>query len=119
MFYCLNAIDGSALWKFETGGTIFGSPAVNSGQVFVSSINNKLTLFCLDADNASKLWTFETKEAGYAYPVFAGRKLFFGYHSKFYVLRTGLAGPADWPMMCGNAARTGCNDRPAKTAQKP
>ena len=110
-FYCLDAKEGKRLWQFQTAGNVFTSPACCDGKVFVSSLSTKLTLYCLDAEDGKVNWTFETKEGGYACPVLAGRRLFVGYHSKFYCVRTGLKGPENWPMLGGNAARTGCYER--------
>lgn len=109
-FFCIDAKTGTKLWQFQTAGNVFTSPAVCENQVFVSSLSNKLTLYCLAAEDAKELWTFETKEGGYTNPVLAGNRLFVGYHSRFYCVRTGLKGPANWPMTSANPARTGCND---------
>ena len=107
---CLSTETGKESWGKETGGHIYAAAAIADDRVYVGSINDKLTMYCLDIYTGNVLWTHVTKEAGYAEPILAGRRLFLGYHSKFYCLKTGVAGPADWPMSGGNAARTGCND---------
>lgn len=108
-FFALNAADGNELWNVKTNGVIYGSAAVVSERVYFGSINNKLTLFALNTADGKQAWTFETKEAGYVWPVLAGRRLFVGYHSLFYALRTNRNGPIDWPMMSANPSRTGSN----------
>ena len=109
-FYCLKQDSGEVLWKIATEGTIFASASVTRDAVYVVSINNKLTLRCLNPDDGKQRWTFTTQEAGYATPVLWQRRVFVGYHSKFYCLRTAQPGPASWPMTGGNAARTNGND---------
>lgn len=111
VFRCIDATSGRALWDKETGGHIFAAPSIVDNRVYVGALNDKLTLYCFDASSGDELWTHETKEGGYAEPVLAGRRIFIGYHSAFYTLKTGVTGPAEWPMTGGNAARTGCNDR--------
>ncbi|HLX65078.1 MAG TPA: PQQ-binding-like beta-propeller repeat protein [Planctomycetota bacterium] len=107
---CLNASDGSEHWVKETGGHIYAAPAIVNDRVYIGSLNDKLTMYCLDADTGNVLWTHTTKEGGYAEPILAGRRLFIGYHSKFYCLKTGVPGPAAWPMSGGNPARTNSAD---------
>lgn len=107
LFHALNAADGKPVWEMKSGGVIYGPAAVASDRVYFGSINAKLTLYCLDVANGKPAWTFETKEAGYVWPVLAGRRLYVGYHSVFYALRTNKDGPVAWPMMSGNPSRTG------------
>lgn len=106
-FHALKAGDGTSLWNVKTNGVIYGPAAVASERIYFGSINNKLTLYCLETANGKTAWTFETKEAGYVWPVLTGRRLYVGYHSIFYALRTNKNGPPAWPMMSGNPARTG------------
>jgi outer membrane protein assembly factor BamB len=109
---CLDANNGHEIWRKETGGHIFAQPAVVGDRLYAGSLNNKLTMYCLNATDGKELWTHCTEEAGYAEPILAGRRLFMGYHSKFYGLKTGMPGPAAWPMSGGNPGRSGCNDGP-------
>jgi len=105
MLYCLN-LQGEKVWNFETGGNMYCSPAVSQGNVYTVGLNNKLTMFCLNAADGKSRWTFETREAGYAHPILCGRRMYVGYHSTFFVLRTGTEGPHEWTMMGGNPGRT-------------
>ena len=40
--YALDAASGAKLWEFETGDSIYNSPAVVGGTVFVGSFDNKV-----------------------------------------------------------------------------
>ncbi|MEI6234513.1 MAG: PQQ-binding-like beta-propeller repeat protein [Planctomycetota bacterium] len=107
---CLSAEDGREMWSRELGGHIYAQPALVGNRVYVGALNTKLTMYCLDAATGETLWTHVTTEGGYAEPIIVGRRLFVGYHSKFYCLKTGMPGPASWPMSGGNPGRSGCND---------
>ncbi len=54
--YCLDN-DGKLMWKFRTGGHIWGTPAYYKGNIFLGSYDCRL--YCLDLDG-NVLWRFET-----------------------------------------------------------
>jgi outer membrane protein assembly factor BamB len=57
--YCLDAINGSLIWRFHTNEpkmTNFGStPAVYGGKVFIGPDDGNM--YCLDANTGAKLWS--------------------------------------------------------------
>jgi len=56
--YCLDAMDGSTLWMFETGDWVESSPAVVDGRVYAGSNDNNV--YCLDANDGTEIWRFST-----------------------------------------------------------
>jgi hypothetical protein len=49
-FHCLDSDTGETLWTYETGGSIYSSPAVVPGKVLISSTDGKLYCFGIDPD---------------------------------------------------------------------
>jgi uncharacterized repeat protein (TIGR01451 family) len=56
--YALNASTGAKLWSFATGDTVFSSPAVANGVVYVGSFDGNV--YALNASTGAKLWSFQT-----------------------------------------------------------
>lgn len=50
--------DPAIHWTFETGDSIWGSPAVTDGSLFIGSTDG--TLYALDAETGDDLWSFHT-----------------------------------------------------------
>ncbi|KON32001.1 hypothetical protein AC478_01590 [miscellaneous Crenarchaeota group-1 archaeon SG8-32-3] len=67
--YCLNAYDGSLIWKKSAGGfiqahfaslvTLRSSPTVVNDRVYVGSLDTNL--YCLNANNGDIAWIYKTK----------------------------------------------------------
>jgi outer membrane protein assembly factor BamB len=56
----LHALDGASgdqLWEFDTGGPVYGSPAIVDGTAFVGSRAG--TLFAVDSSNGTKEWEYD------------------------------------------------------------
>jgi eukaryotic-like serine/threonine-protein kinase len=54
--YALNVINGSLLWKFKTGASIFqASPALSNNMVFIGSGDS--VVYALSADTGELLWS--------------------------------------------------------------
>jgi outer membrane protein assembly factor BamB len=75
----LHAIDrktGEAVWKFQTGGRVEGSPIVfNDGVVFGSSDGR---LYAAKLEGGTELWQLELGEALVASPAFGGKQIIIG-----------------------------------------
>ena len=54
--YCIDSVEGSLIWKHETGGTV-GSPAVSGGYVCFASQDKKL--YCLSSATGETVWEIE------------------------------------------------------------
>lgn len=60
--YALELKSGKELWKFQTGGRIRSTPAVNDdGTVFVGSFDGKL--YAVERDTGKLKWSYETEGA--------------------------------------------------------
>ena len=64
------------IWKYQKEGTIFSSPVVADGKVYVGS--DDWNLYCLDADDGSKLWNYTTRAAVDSTPAVVDGKVYFG-----------------------------------------
>ena len=60
VFWCLDARDGSPLWKFRvnTPGhkNLWSSPAIHKGRIYFGSYDGNV--YCLDAETGSEVWRF-------------------------------------------------------------
>ena len=73
--YCLDADDGSELWRAATGGAIVSSPALGEGIVYVGSVDRCLYAFSIT--DGAQLWRVRTRKPVLAPPlVYAGRVYF-------------------------------------------
>ena len=98
------------LWEFETGGSVWSSPAIGSdGTVYVGSYDNKL--YAINGKSGVKLWEFETGWDVYSSPaigsdgtVYVGSR-----DKKLYAIKTESLGLAKspWPMRGQNPLHTG------------
>jgi outer membrane protein assembly factor BamB len=75
----LHAIDrksGEAVWKFQTGGRVEGSPIVfNDGVVFGSTDGR---LYAASLDGGTEVWQLELGEALIASPAYGGQHIIIG-----------------------------------------
>ena len=49
---------GKEKWRFKTGGTVWSSPAISNGIVYVGSVDNNL--YAIDAVTGKEKWRFKT-----------------------------------------------------------
>ena len=60
IFWCLNASDGSVIWKFEVNArghkNLWSAPALHAGNVFFGSYDGNV--YCLDAESGAEVWRF-------------------------------------------------------------
>jgi eukaryotic-like serine/threonine-protein kinase len=54
--YCFDAVTGSKVWNFPTGGYADSTPAVVDGHVYAGSADGYV--YCLDASNGAKIWSY-------------------------------------------------------------
>jgi outer membrane protein assembly factor BamB len=74
--YCLNAETGEFVWRFQTGGSIYSSPAVVDGKVYIGSDDGNV--YCLDASTGAKLWNYQTGESVSSSPAISNGKVYVG-----------------------------------------
>ena len=58
---CLNANDGSQLWKFFTAGPIRFAPTYYDGKVYFGSDDG--FVYCLNADDGSEVWKYNVGQS--------------------------------------------------------
>ena len=56
--YALQAADGTLLWKYQTGGVVHGTPAVDSSRVYVGSFDGYV--YALGIADGALQWKFKT-----------------------------------------------------------
>ncbi len=64
------------IWRYQKEGTMFFSPVVADGKVYVGS--DDWNLYCLDADDGSKIWSYKTYDDVKSTPAVANGKVYFG-----------------------------------------
>jgi len=67
--YALNATNGKHIWNYTTGDSVFSSPTVAAGVVYVGSIDNRV--YALDAANGKHIWNYTTSGSVSSSPVVA------------------------------------------------
>ena len=99
---------GDLIWKFETGGQTYSSPAIGSdGTIYVGSYDNNL--YAINPDG-SKKWAFETGNIISSPAIGSDGTVYVGSRDyKVYAFETSSSGPVDssWSMFSQNAQRTG------------
>jgi len=104
---------GTALWEFQTGGSVESSPAISSdGTVYIGSRDKKL--YALSGKTGLKLWEFVTGGGVDSSPaigsdgtVYVGEGGRGG--NKLYAIKTDskVLAKSPWPMRGQNARHTG------------
>jgi len=74
--YCLNANNGEAIWKFQTGDHIESTPSVVQDRVYFGAGNDGV--YALNTANGEKVWQFNADLHIDASPFVANGKLFVG-----------------------------------------
>ena len=76
-FYCLDAEDGSLIWKQTLpGGWVWGSAKVRDNRVYVPTVSGYAV--CLDAENGHIVWMYPTAKSIPAEPAIDGDLVYFG-----------------------------------------
>ncbi|MYB50202.1 MAG: PQQ-binding-like beta-propeller repeat protein [Dehalococcoidia bacterium] len=82
--YAYDAADGIYQWKYETGNSIWATPAVANDRVFFGSMDQKV--YALDLDG-QKLWDFHSGGAVTARPLVQDGRVYIGsFSSDFFAL---------------------------------
>ena len=82
--YAYGAEDGVFQWRFETGNSIWATPAVANGRVFFGSMDQKV--YALDFDG-QLIWEFATGGAVTAQPLVKDGRVYIGsFSSDFFAL---------------------------------
>ena len=60
------SIRNSTLWTYTTGNSVYSSPAVVGGFVYVGSYDKKV--YCLNASTGNQVWNYTTDYVVYSSP---------------------------------------------------
>jgi outer membrane protein assembly factor BamB len=74
--YCIDADDGSTIWKFQAFGPVRTSPVIAHGMIIFGADNG--TLYCLEKDSGNKVWTFRTGNKIRSSPAVFRDNVYFG-----------------------------------------
>jgi len=94
--YCLDAADGSLIWKVETGQPIEAPPLLLDGHVIIGLADG--SLLCLSAEGGSEVWRYKAADkivgsANWFDHQTAGRCVVFGsYDNSLHCLSAGNGG---------------------------
>ncbi len=80
-FYCVDAKDGSLIWKKTIpGGWVWGSAAVDDGLVYIPTVNGYAV--CMDGETGNIIWMYPTNKSIPAEPAIDGDIVYFGSWSR-------------------------------------
>lgn len=96
--YCLDAENGSLLWKYSIGN-VRSSPAVVNGRVYVGSWDTYL--YCLDADNGSLIWRYETGDRIESSPNVVNNRVYVGSYDNYVYCLNAENGSLVWKYLTG------------------
>jgi outer membrane protein assembly factor BamB len=73
--FALNAQTGALIWSFAARFSVYSSPVVVDGVLYIMSLD--YNLYALDASSGAKLWNFSTEGYAYASPMVANGVVYF------------------------------------------
>jgi hypothetical protein len=72
----LNASNGAFIWSYATGASVYSSPAVSGGMVYVGSYDGRV--YGLNASTGVQIWTYSTGSTVDSSPAVAGGMVYVG-----------------------------------------
>ena len=70
--YALDAQTGLSLWSYKAGNTVYSSPSVVNGVVYIGGDTSGYgSVFALNASTGSKIWSYQTDGSVYSSPAVA------------------------------------------------
>jgi outer membrane protein assembly factor BamB len=82
------------LWKYKTGGSIFSSPVVSDGVVYIASEDS--FVYALDAASGSLKWKFETDGSIYSSPAVSGGLVYISSADTYLYALNASTGSLKW-----------------------
>ena len=76
MIKCYDAYSGEFNWSFQTGSTIYSSPAIANNKVVIGSGDH--SIYCLNLTTGEQVWNFTTNGIVDSSPALAYSKVFIG-----------------------------------------
>ncbi len=74
--YVLKTKTGELIWKYETLESIYASPMIADGRVYIGGLDKYI--YCFELATGKRLWRFETKGRVFATPVIINERLYVG-----------------------------------------
>ncbi len=86
--YCLNSSNGEKIWSYYVFGSVYCSPVVAGGYVYIGFSNSDDNFYCFDALTGSKVWSFKTSvDVRFSSPAVAdGYVYILSFDGNFYCL---------------------------------
>ncbi len=79
--YCINATNGKIIWSTTIGGSIWSSPAIGDGKLYIGSWDGYL--YCIDTSDGKTIWKYPTGNSITSSPAIAEGKVFIGSYDKY------------------------------------
>lgn len=98
--YCLNAENGSLIWKYSMTN-VRSSPAVVNGKVYVGSFDTYV--YCVDSDNGSLIWKYKTGDRVESSPAVVDGKVYVGSYDKYVYCLNAENGTLEWQYLTGRS----------------
>lgn len=86
--FCLGKMNGEIIWKFDTGGNVYSTPAFSGDALCFGSTDRKI--YCLEKNSGKPNWSYKTQGAVYASACMGDEALFLG-STDGYFYALGLA----------------------------
>ena len=94
-------LKGVVKWRFEAGASVFGSPAVEGGRVYLGTGDGRV--LALDAESGRPVWEHETGTQILSSPALAGKWVFVGTGDGRIVALGKDDGREQWTFQAGGA----------------
>ena len=89
--YCLDANNGNKIWRFDGANSIFSSPVVVDGYVYINSHD----IFCINAETGALVWQSDTP-GGQSSPAVYDGKVYAGTNMKSFHCFDAYTGEQLW-----------------------
>jgi len=77
------------MWNYTTGNSVYSSPAVANGVVYVGSYDNRT--YALNASTGVQIWNYTTRNSVESSPAVANGVVYIGsYDGRVYAIPTNL-----------------------------
>jgi hypothetical protein len=76
----LDANTGEYIWSYTIGSTMWSSPAIANGRVYIGSDDDNV--YCLDTNTGEYIWSYQTGDSVKSSPAVADGKVYIGSHDK-------------------------------------
>ncbi len=98
--YALDAATGDKQWEFDTGDTIWATPAIDGNTLFIGSFDKKF--YALDTARGTQKWVFETEGAIASTPLVHDSTVYIGSFDKNLYAVAAADGSLKWKFEADN-----------------